>query len=333
MTTICRCAAFILVSLLPLAAFAQEGKQPPAAKKSEDQMIAGAIWSMVDFETNEPLDAQAAFENAAEVKDIQQHLRNIQRKVIDAYRATEIGEDPARNDRDATKIMAANRKAMTVPSIQFASATDPIIVISDASSAGENDWALMKLLFSDDRRVMVRPDNQKVPDPVLNADALSDLGYLTLSKAITGVRKLNLGNHRRQGIFLVVDQPYFETDIAGECFTKGYVGPRDSCIVAFTERRSLEWFHEIHYMNVRIAQILSPIGELGDEQIAAVSPEADLIVVPLASLLDSGGEFLSVVKSSDRQFIVTGTDQETLMRAAKQQSSIVGVIVSDAPTR
>ncbi len=65
MTIICRRAVLVFISLVPMTAFAQEPDSPVIAKDSEDQMIAEAIWSMVDFETNEPLDAQAAFENAA----------------------------------------------------------------------------------------------------------------------------------------------------------------------------------------------------------------------------------------------------------------------------
>lgn len=70
---------------------------------------------------------QGDFQHADEIMDIQRHVWNVQRKVIDAYHEIEIGEDPAHNDRDATKIMAANRKAMTVPTIQFATTAEPAI--------------------------------------------------------------------------------------------------------------------------------------------------------------------------------------------------------------
>ncbi|TWU16927.1 hypothetical protein [Allorhodopirellula heiligendammensis] len=276
---------------------------------------------------------QGDFQHADELSNIEKHVRSVQRQVFDEYRAAEMGEDPGRNDREATKIMAANRKELTVPSIQFARSAEPIMVISDADEAGENGWVLMNLCLSDDRDVMVRPSHHQPPDPIPDADALSDLGYHTLDQAINRVRKSNLQNRDRKGIFLVVDQPYLETDIAGECFTKGYVGRRDSCIVAFTERESLESFRDIHYTNVRVAQILSPDGDLDNEQIDMVSPKADLLVVPLASLLAPDGGVLSTVKLSERRFVVMGAAQEKLMHAATRVPSIVGVVVSKLSTR
>ncbi|TWT74316.1 hypothetical protein [Allorhodopirellula solitaria] len=295
--------------------------------------MAGSVERILQRLENIAVD-QGDFQHADELLTIEKHVRAVQSKVFDEYRAAEMGEDPARNDREATKIMAANRKSFAVPSIQFARSREPMMVFSDADEAGEDGWVLMNLCLSDDRRVMVRPADQELPDPIPDADALSDLGYLTLGQAINRVRQSNLGNRQRQGIFLVVDQTDLDADMASECYTKGYVGQRDSCIVAFTDRESLESFREYYpYVNVRVAQILSPDGELDDEQIDAVSPQADLLVAPLASLLKPDGEILPALKSSACRFIATGADQEVLMQAAKKVPSIEGVVVSDLPTR
>lgn len=316
-----------------LSAFVGVGLHMIDSNQMMFAITAGSVERVINRLANIAI-SRGDFQHADELVSLQDHVQDVQRKVIAEYRAAEIGEDIARNDREATQIMSANRREMTVPAIQFTSTTEPILVISDASSAISNDWAMMKLFLSGDHRMMVHPANQPLPDPLPNADALVDLGFLEVDQAIDLVRKSNLKNRRQQGIFLVSDSSYLDADIAGACYTEGYVGKRDLCIVAFTERESLESFIEYHpYMNVRTAQILSPTDTLDDKSIESVSSNADLVVVPLASLLNADGELLPAVKSSDLRFVVTGTDQETLMRAAKQHASIVGVIVSDILTR
>lgn len=266
---------------------------------------------------------QGDFDSANEFFGIREYVLTIRRRVANGYRASDFGEDPARIDLEATKIMEDCKKTISIPHISFSEDQSSNLVLADGMDDKANT-VLLDLFYSSDRRVFVRGPGQKSPDEELNSDRLSERGYATLAQRIDAVRESNRLNRRSQGILLLASNPNMSREIADECFVSGYVGERDPCIVAFTENESLEEFREFYpHVDVRIAQVLGAGDELESDDTKHISKEADFVVVPLSRLLHDDGHATPFVLSTELEFIATAVHPDQL-KFVEGIESIVG---------
>ena len=255
---------------------------------------------------------QGDFESAEKLAGIRDYALATRRRVADSYRAAGAGEDSARIDLDANKIMDDLKKKISIPQIRFSDEQTSSLALGDGMDDKSN-MVVFDLFYSSDHRVFVRRIDQSSPSGELDSDELSKRGYATLKQSIDDVRKANRQNRRSRGIFLVVDNGYMGRDIADTCFGSGYIGKRDPCIVAFTEVEVLEGFCRLYsHVDVRIAQILGTGEKLGMDDIKNISKKADLVVVPVSRLFQDDGQVAPYVLSTKLEFIAIASPPDQL---------------------
>ena len=258
-------------------------------------------------------------------------MTNTRRRVADGYRSTEAGEDSARVDLDATKIMEGEKKTISLPQIRFSDDRKPKLRLGDGTDDKTN-MVVCDLFYSSDHRVFVRRTDQKFSTEDLDSNELFKRKYSSFEQRIDSLRDGNQKNRRSQGIFLVANNENMGRNIADECFVSGYIGKRDPCIVAFTAGENLENFREFYpHVDVRVAQILGPGDAFNHDNIRIISEKADLVVVPLPRLLQDDGQVVPLVLSTELEFIVTASDPNQL-KAVEGVESVVGIASVKLPT-
>ena len=269
---------------------------------------------------------QGDFESAEEIAGIRDYVFATSKRVAEGYRAAEHKDDSARLDLDANKIMKELKSRISIPQIRFNDEQRASLILGDEFDDDTN-MVVFDLFYSNEREVFVRRIDQRSPNEEMNNAELLKRGYTSLEQSIDDVRKANRQTHRSRGIFLVVNNWYMSNNIAIECFSNGYIGKRDPCIIAFTAGEDLERFRESYPdLDVRIAQILGTGDKLGRDDFKEISKKADLVVVPATRLFQDDGQLTPYASSANLKFIATASRDE--------QSKIVdGVecIVGTAP--
>ena len=270
------------------------------------------------------------FDHAQKISSIRSYVLTTRRKLADSCRASELGEDPSRIDRDAREVMESNKRSIEIPSIDFDSESVGPLVVSDDDSSPDVNMVSIDLFYSSDHRLFARRRGQRLLNKIPNSDQLEKLGYSTFGESVQAVRSTNLNQKLRRGVFVVVNNESFCRDIADQCYASGYLGKRDACILAFLEREHLESFREYYgHVNVRVAQILGPGNVIDRDDLSTVSPKADAVVVPVTRLIDSSGQVPSFVRSSKMSFIVAGHKVEhNTLAIVSRLKSVVGVLQS-----
>ena len=157
--------------------------------------------------------------------------------------------------------------------------------------------------------------------------------YSSLEVCISALRDGNRKDRRSLGIFLVADAEHMGRDIADECFVSGYIGKRDPCIVAFTTGENLESFRELYpHSNVRVAQILGPGDVLRQDDVDNITENTDLVVVPVARLLQDDEQVVPFISSIELEFIATASHYDQL-KLVEGIESIVGTASINLHTR
>lgn len=266
---------------------------------------------------------QSDFESAEQFAEVRDYVIAIRRKVADGYRATEAKGDSARIDLVATKIMDEQKKTIPIPKIRFSEEPKPNLVLGKGDDE-KTTMVVMDLFYSSDKELFVRRTDQEFPSQELESKELSDRGYSSLRVCIAALRDGNRKNRRSLGIFLVANGKYMGGDIANECFVNGYIGKTDPCIVAFTAGENLESFREFYpRTDVRVAQILGPGGVFKQDDVDNISESADLVVVPVARLLQEDQQVVPFISSFELKVIATASHYDQL-KLVEGIESIVG---------
>ncbi len=280
---------------------------------------------------------QGDFLHAQEFASIRTYMRDIGGKISAGYLShPEYDRENGLIDIDleASQIMEANKKSLSIPSIDLVDKTTSKFLISDETSHEAN---LVQLnLFGSNNDVFVCGRGQKFPDTSANPDEISQLGYITLSQAVRNLRESNLKERLRRGVFLVVDDQYLAKNVADICYTLGYLAKDDPCIIAFTNREHLEKFRENNpRIKLRVAQILGNGGILDHHNTDIASDLADMVVAPLARLIDANGQMSPIVRSSKLPFVAIDPQREQDGSADRLPGvdSLAGVVRLDFPIR
>ncbi|MEM6691186.1 MAG: hypothetical protein AAF664_17300 [Planctomycetota bacterium] len=250
---------------------------------------------------------QGDFEGANSFFDIRTYVLTTRRRVATNYLEADDKdkEDPAWADLAATKIMNESKKTISFPQIHFSEKPKSQLRLGAEIDSQANMIVLYAFALRNNHVVFVRKHGQSLPEKELDHDELSERGYATLSQSLKDLRRSNREERRSVGVVVVVEGKYVGSIIAGDCYTGGYVGKRDPCIVVFSQRERLEDFREhYNYVDLRLAQVLGDGNTLQSDEMENFSSEADLAIVDCSRLIEDGKPS-QYLESTDLKFLVT----------------------------